>query len=79
MDRIARYQAALVISGAWRASSYSTLYEELDWETLSDRRMCRPILQIHRISGNMTPSYLPPNLPIAEPRSVKTFVTLFVK
>ena len=43
------YQAALAISGAWRGSGNSKLYEELGWETLSDRRNCRRILQIHKI------------------------------
>ena len=60
-----QYQAALAISGAWRGSSCSKLYEELGWESLSDRRMCRRILQIHKICNNKTPSYLndllPPN------------------
>ena len=46
VERI-QYQAALAISGAWRGSSRSKLYEELGWETLSDR--CRRILQIHKI------------------------------
>ena len=65
MEKVERiqYQAALVISGAWRGSSCSKLYEELGWETLSDRRVCRRILQIHTISGNKTPSYLKENLP----------------
>ena len=31
----------LPYSGAWRGSSCSKLYEELGWESLSDRRMCR--------------------------------------
>ena len=60
-----QYQAVLAISGAWRGSSCSKLYEELGWESLSDRRMCRRILQIHKICNNKTPSYLndllPPN------------------
>ena len=51
-----RYQAALAISGAWRGSSCSKLYEELGWESLSDRRMCRRILQIHKICNNKTPN-----------------------
>ena len=29
-----QYHAALAISGAWRGSSRSKLYEELGWETL---------------------------------------------
>ena len=55
MEKVERiqYQAALPISGAWHGSSRSKLYEELDWETLSDRRMCRRILQI-RIRFSIT-------------------------
>ena len=45
-----QYQAALAISGAWSGSSHSKLYEELGWETLSDRCMCRRILQIQKNS-----------------------------
>ena len=61
MEKIERiqYQAALAI---FDGSSCSKLYEELGWATLFDRRMCRRILQIHKISGNKTP-YLKENLP----------------
>ena len=62
VERI-QYQAALAISGAWRGSSRSKLYEELGWESLSDRRMSRRILQIHKILNNKTPSYLKDKLP----------------
>ena len=41
----------------------SKLNEELGWETLSDRRLCRRILQIHKIMENKTPSYLKDKLP----------------
>ena len=58
-----RYQAAIAITGAWQGSNRSKLYEELGWETLSDRRWCRRILQIHKIENNMTPSYLKNKLP----------------
>ena len=66
---IIQYQAALAISGSWHGSSRSKLYEELGWETLSDRRMCRRILQIHKINY----------LPIADPCTVETFGKLFMK
>ena len=62
VERI-QYQAALAVSGAWRGSSRSKLYEELGWETLSDRRMCRRILQIHKIFNHKTPYYLNDKLP----------------
>ena len=32
-----KYQAALVITGAWQGSNRSKLYDELGWESLSDR------------------------------------------
>ena len=65
VERVERvqYQAALAISGAWRGSSRSKLYEELGWESLSDRRMGRRILQIHKIFKNNSPSYLSDKLP----------------
>ena len=62
VERI-QYQAALAISGAWRGSSRSKLYEELGWESLSDRRLSRRLLQIHKIVSNNTPSYLKDKLP----------------
>ena len=58
-----QYQAALAITGAWQGSNQSKLYEELGWESLSDRRWCRRILQIHKIKTNMTPSSLRDKLP----------------
>ena len=58
-----QYQAALAVTGAWQDSNRSQLYEELGWESLSDRRMCRCVLQIYKITNNMTPSYLKDKLP----------------
>ena len=65
MEKVERtqYLAALAITGTWQGSNRSKLYEELGWETLSDRRQCRRILQIHKIKNNMTPSYLKDKLP----------------
>ena len=41
------------------------LYEELGWESLSDRRISRRLLQVHKIIDEKTPKYLhdclPPN------------------
>ena len=62
VERI-QYLAALAISGSWHGSSRSKLYEELGWESLSDRRTSRRILQIHKISNNKTPSFLKEKLP----------------
>ena len=60
MEKV-QYQAALAVTGAWKGSSRSKLYEELG-ESLSDRRWCRRIIQIHKIL-NKTPSYLQTKLP----------------
>ena len=48
MEKVERtqYQAALVITGTWQGSSRTRLYEELGWESLSDRRWSRRIFQI---------------------------------
>ena len=63
MDKVEliQYQSALAITGAWQGSNRSKLYEE-GWESLSNRRMCRRILQIHKINEK-TPSYLKDKLP----------------
>ena len=53
-----QYQAAIAITGAWQGSSRSKLYEELGWESLSDRRWCRRILQIYKVANNKVPAYL---------------------
>ena len=60
---IIQYKAALAVTGAWQSSSRSTLNEELGWESLSERRWCRRILQIHKIVSTNTPSYLKDKLP----------------
>ena len=57
------YQEVFAVTGAWQGSSRSKLYEELGWESLSERRWCRHILQIRKIVSNNTPSYLKDKLP----------------
>jgi len=65
MEKVERiqYQAALAVTGTWQGSSRTKLYEELGWETLSDRRRCHRILQLHKIENSKTPSYLKDKLP----------------
>ena len=65
MEKVERtqYIAVLTITGTWQGSNRSKLYEELGWESLSDRRWCRRILQIHKIKNNMSPSYIKDKLP----------------
>ena len=65
MEKVERiqYLAALAVTGAWRGSSCSKLYDELGWESLSDRRWCKRILQTHKIVINKVPLYLNDKLP----------------
>ena len=58
-----QYQAALAVTSTWKGSNRVKLYEELGWESLSDRRMLRRILQIHKIVDNKAPLYLRNKLP----------------
>ena len=65
MEKIEKiqYKAALAITGTWQGSNRTKLYEELGWESLSDRRWGRRILQIHKIISDNTPTYLKEKLP----------------
>ena len=50
-----QYHAALAITGCWRGSNQNSLYEELGWESLSDRRWSRRLIQLYKICNNLTP------------------------
>ena len=58
-----QYQAALIITGAWKGSNRNKLYEELGWESPSDRRWSRRLFQMFKIHNGLTPNYLTENLP----------------
>ena len=73
VERI-QYQAALAVTGTWKGSSRNKLYEELGWESLSDRRKCRRVLQLHKIINEETPPYLSNKLP--RPRRVQHNATI---
>ena len=53
-----QYQAALAVSGAWKGTSRSKIYDELGWETLDHRRMFRRLTQFYKIMNGLTPEYL---------------------
>ena len=53
-----QYQAALAITGCWKGTDRERLYQELGWESLSQRRWFRRLLQFYKIMNNMTPQYL---------------------
>ena len=58
-----QYQAGLAITGCWKGTSRTKLYEELGWETLSDRRSNNRVFQIYKIISKTTLSYLKDKLP----------------
>ena len=65
MERIERiqYQAALAVTGAWKGTSLNKIYDELGWETLTDRRWFRRLVQLYKIRNGLTPDYLKIPLP----------------
>ena len=65
MEKVERvqYRAGLAITGAWQGSNRNVLYENMGWESLSDRRTTRHVLQLYKIRANQTPFYLTEKLP----------------
>ena len=63
-----QYNAALAITGAWRGTSTDKIYEELGWETLTNRRWYRRLSLFFQIAHNQAPQYLcnkiTPQLPL---------------
>ena len=43
IERI-QYQAALLITGTWKSTSRNKLYNELGWQSLTDRRWCSRLI-----------------------------------
>ena len=62
LERI-QYHAALAITGAWKGTNLNKIYDELGWESLTDRRWCRRLFQFYKIQNNLTPSYLKDPIP----------------
>ena len=60
---IIQYHCALAITGAWKGSSSTKIYEELGWESLTDRRYCRRLSRFYKIQNNLTPACMKDPLP----------------
>ena len=58
-----QYQAALAVTGCWQGTSTYKVYEELGWESLSDRRFTRRLIQFFKIFNYNSPPYLYENIP----------------
>ena len=59
-----QYKASLIVSACWQGTSREKLYEELGWESLSDRRMIRRLTIFYKIKNNLAPSYLSDHVPV---------------
>ena len=80
MDLIERvqYKAALIFSGCWQGISRDRLYEELVWESLSDRRWARRLTIFDKIKGGHVPLYLSDHIPKRNEISNRTANTPFI-
>ena len=58
-----QYKYALVVSGCWQRTSQVNIYNELGWESLSDRRWHRRLCLFYKICKHDTPQYLHNHLP----------------
>ena len=62
LERI-QYHCALAITGAWQGTNLDNIYEQLGWESLTDRRCCRRLFHFYKIKNDLTSSYLKVLLP----------------
>ena len=53
-----QYKAGLIVSGCWQGTNPERLYDELSWESMSNRRWVRRLTLFYKISNGHTPSYL---------------------
>ena len=69
-----QYKAALIVSGCWQGTSWEKLYDELGWESLSDRRWGRRMSLYYKIVNGQTPAYLFDHVPKEAPHTLRKFV-----
>ena len=69
-----QYKAALIVTGCWQGSSREKLYDELGWESLSDRRWARRMTLYYKIVNGQTPAYLFDHVPKEAPRALRKYV-----
>ena len=87
-----QYKAALIVSSCWHCTNREKLYEELGWESLSNRRWCRWLCLFDKISNGISPPIWPTSFPnvlilvltyetgtwkyLVEPRGINSFFPL---
>ena len=58
----------------WQGTSRKKLYDELGWESLSDRRWGRRLTLYYKIVNGETPAYLFDHVPNEAPRALRKFI-----
>ena len=53
-----QYDAARIVTGAWKGSSMAKLYTNLGWESLNNRRIMRKLCIVFETLTNKFPHYL---------------------
>jgi hypothetical protein len=62
-----QYQAGLIVTNCWKGTNKVKLYNELGWESLSQRRVCRRLALYYKITNDLTPPYLKSHIkPLAD-------------
>ncbi len=51
-------EAARLVTGAKKRTSHESLYKELGWQTLSQRRHCKKLIKIYDVINGRSPNYL---------------------
>ena len=69
-----QYKAGLIVTGCWQGTSREKLYDELGWESLSDRRWGRRMALYYKIVNGQTPAYLFEHVPKEAPRTLRKYV-----
>ena len=62
LERI-QYHTALAITGTSKVTNLNKVYDELGWESLTDRRWSRRLFHFYKIQNNFTPPYLKTPVP----------------
>ena len=71
-----QYEAARIVTGAWKSTSRDKLYGELGWESLQERRLMRRLSIIYETQDTKFPNYLHQILEKTIKSSVDRFGTL---
>ena len=53
-----QYEAARIITGAWKSTNRDKLYKNLGWESLQERRLIRRLCLLREVHDTKFPNYL---------------------